>query len=38
MRHIEGGSLVWGGGRGVCWKGRRDVKGQPDPGVRGQKS
>lgn len=28
------------GGRGALWerKGGREVKGQPDPGVRGQKS
>lgn len=40
MRRIKEGRLVWGRGRGVCWerKGRKDVKGQPDPGLRGQKS
>lgn len=38
IRHIEEGKLVWGGGRGL-WseaKGRRQVKRQPDSGVKGR--
>lgn len=40
IRHVKEGRLVWGGGRGLWWqaRGRRQVKGQPDPGVKGKNS